>query len=219
MEVENQGSRAPSSESSAPDATTDSGQTQEIETNSQSAAPSEETADFKRLREDMLKYKKDNQLLKKQMDDLKQQKMKEQNDWKTLYEEELGKRESFEKGYVKEKKQTALRSAVQKLGLRPEAEQDLDLLGLDQIHEEFTSDGRILVHGAEQYAEELKKTRSWWFKSSEPPKFNPGGGKGPDQPKELSAQYMVSLEKKDPKKYRELMPVYLEQTRKRKLQG
>lgn len=222
MDTEQKGSSAPSSESSAPDVNpTDSGQTQELQNEGGNPPAQKVDADLQRIKDDMLKYKKENQEYKRMIESLKQQKLKEQNDYKTLYEQSNAELEKFRVGYVTEKKREALKSAALKLGLRPEAEQDLELLGLDQIHEEFTSDGRIIVHGAEQLAEEMKKRRSHWFKSGEAPKFYSGGGSKAEIPQELTPQYMRSLEtskdQNDRKKYKELYPKFVEQLRKKRM--
>lgn len=211
----NEASGAAASESSATeDNQADSGDPSIIKTEVTTQEPP--NADLQRLKDDMLKYKKESQESKKIIESLKQQKLKEQNDFKTLYETAHSELEQFRTGYVKEKKREALRSAVQKLGLRAEAEQDLDLLGLDPLTEELTTEGRVIVHGAEQYAQQLKQQRGHWFKTNEPPRINSGGGAKPDTPQTLTANYMVELERKDPKKYKELYPKYVEQLRKNK---
>lgn len=200
------------------------GQTVTQQTTEVSSTQAPQEAALKRALDDMHKFKRQTQELQQQIQSLQDEKLKSQNDFKSLYERTKGEleetrkqKEQFISSYFEDQKRGALKSAVLKLGLRPEAESDLDLIDLSDVAIERTDQGRVLVHGADSKAEQIKKTRPHWFKNQTQVTINSGGTNSPAvETGNLTPQFMVELERKDPKKYRELFPKFIEQ---RKLRG
>lgn len=177
----------------------------------------------KRALEDTIKYKKQVQELQQQLKSFQEEKLKGEQNFKSLWEttkQELesvrSERDGFFNSYFEEQKRTAVKTDLIKLGLRPEAEADVDLIDLSDVAIEKTDQGRVLVHGANQKAEQIKKSRPHWFKNQKDVTINSGGTNTINTgDQKLTPMYMVELEKKDPKKYRELFPKYLEQRNKK----
>jgi vacuolar-type H+-ATPase subunit I/STV1 len=177
-----------------------------------------------RFLDDVKKWQKKATDTEKELNDLKEQRLKESNDYKTLYETEKKNRETLDESFknfktavVFDKKFDVVKQECLKLGLRPEAESDLELLDLAGAVVETTSQGRVLVNGADTLAQEIKKTKPHWFKSASVPQVNAGGaGGGAKAPAELTASYMVELEKKNPSEYRKLFPEYMKQRNSKK---
>lgn len=169
------------------------------------AEPKPETvslADHKRALDDLHKFKKNAEKLQAQLEADKQARMKEQNQWKELYEAEkvraesaLSESTSLKESFLSEKKYSALRSAVQGLGLRPEALSDLDMLDLAEIQVETTSTGKINVLGADKYAERLKAQKPHWFLDKKPPNVNTTGQSVHDQPATVTAAMVLQAQK------------------------
>lgn len=217
-----QGSGAPSPESGATGANSpDSGQPIEKNPGSNSVTPPVENSELKRALDDLHRFKKEALEYKKLFNQVKDDQLKKDKNFESLYETSETSRKMLESGYIAEKKEDALRAACIRLGIRAEAESDLNQKRwLDSIQEELTTEGRVLVHGAEQLAEEIKRTKPHWFKTAEAPKFNPGGNAGAlEGTQELTADYMIELQRKDRKKYLELIPKFQDQLRKRKNQA
>lgn len=166
----------------------------------------------KRALDDLHKFKKrykdaekEKQRLQQQIEEFQTQKLREQEDWKTLAEREaqakkeaLERYESLRESIYQNEKFNAVRSYAMQKGLIPEAERDLSLLSMDGVTVEATSEGRLIVHGAESFVDNtLLKDRSHWFRSKEVPRFNSGGAgqKGGVTP-EISASIVVELERK-----------------------
>ena len=180
--------------------------------------------DYKRKSDDMHRYKQERNDLRKEMEDLKSKQLEDDENWKVAYEREKERRitvetehEEFKDGYFTDQKFNEVRTLAIKAGLRSDAEADLGLLDLDSVRIEKTDQGRVIVHAADTFVDNLKKSRPHWFKSKNVPTFNTGGGGvPPDKPTELSAEYMTKLEREDSKQYRELMPEYQRQLRERR---
>jgi hypothetical protein len=222
---ENQGSAQTETSGANSDQQTNNSQNQ-----SQSSTPgkviSEE--DHKNAIQDMLRFKaeakKNAEALQKLNADLQRMKetgLKSQNDYKTYSEALEKERDSLKEETDRLKKSVAdtfrqieVREAAKKLGLQERALPDLDLLKYDEVEVEFTTNGRVLVNGAPQFAEMLKKTRPHWFTSGQAANINTGG-KGNVAPEQLTASYMREIEKTDPKKYKELFPKFAKQSAQR----
>jgi len=182
--------------------------------------------DYDRKHADMSRFKQERNDLQVKLKNLEDDKLKKDENWKTLYEQEKGAKETaetkltnFQEGYFTDKKISEVRTLAIKAGLRSEAESDLENHPMDGVQVERTDHGRTIVHGADTFVETLKRTKPHWFKTDKFPTINPGGGGAPpkETPKELTAKYVVALERTDPKKYRELHPEYLRQLRASKL--
>ena len=138
-----------------------------------------------------------------------QEDLKKQNMYKELADklekdlaEEKSKREKNEKMFLNTKKFESLRQAAIRAGIRKEAEDDLELLSLDDVQIEYTSTGKINVSGAEDYITLVKKTKPHWF-SGDQVVVNAGGTNNtqqndvPDDYKKIAA-----IKYTDPAKYR-----------------
>lgn len=162
--------------------------------------------------------------LKSEIETIKTSKAKESGDFKSLYEKTLQDKADLEKRHndfrsavIQDKRLGILESELRKRGLKQGSESIMDLADLEKMPFETTNKGRFLIHGADQVAADLETKYSAAFDKGKSPVINTGGGNGGGGAgAELTADYMVELEAKDPKKYRELMPKYLEQYQKRK---
>jgi len=125
-----------------------------------------------------------------------------------------GKNKSLVDSFYTTKKHDAVLAECRKLGLTDAAEEDLSLIAFEGGDVERTDQGRVIVHGASDFAQELKKRKGHWFSSQQAPKINAGGARRDPEPSELTASYLYSLEKTDKKKFLELMPKYMAQRAK-----
>lgn len=159
--------------------------------------------DHKRALDDMHKYKKKVQEYEERLGQIESQRLKEKEDFKTLAEMREKERDEYREKYeslndslISNKKYDAVHSAALKLGLRSEAEGDLGLLNLNEVNVEYTSEGRMLVHGVDEYVQNLKKTKPHWFKDTSVPNFNGGGAtEKPNGNTVLTPQEFVRLER------------------------
>jgi len=139
------------------------------------------------------------------------QSLKEQN------KDSVSKHNKFRDSWIENEKLRAVEKAATKLGMSDEALEDLDRFDFDGVDVEITDRGRVRVSGASDLVEDWKKNKRYLFKDSKPTRINSGGGRRPplQVPTDLTADYMVKLEKSDNKKYMSLYPKYLEQVRAR----
>ncbi len=93
-------------------------------------------------------------------------KLKENNQWKELAEakekeanDAKAETARIKDSFVGNQKYNAARDKCKALGLRPEAEADLESLDLEAITIETTSTGKINVLGADKFAERLKTVK------------------------------------------------------------
>ena len=160
--------------------------------------------------------------LQDQINQLKTSGMKAKEDWKALAEQFEGEAKAAREELTKVKsgiaatfKSMQVKSEAQKLGIKESAMRDLDLLQFDDVEAVFGTDGKVTVNGAKEAAELLKKTRDHWFTTGKVENINTGGTGG-GNPEVLTSAYMNELEKKDPAKYKQLMPKYVKQINARK---
>lgn len=160
-----------------------------------------------------------------QINNDKKKSIEDKGDFKSLYETVKGEKDALQQKYSKfqsdvfnSEKIKSLESELKKRGLKAGSEAITDMADLSKMPHELTTMGRILVHGVEEVANDLEKKYSFAFSKGDPPKFNGAGGADGGPPTDLTPQYMIELEVKDPKKYAEILPMYLKQ-RKQKLQG
>lgn len=141
------------------------------------------------------------------------------NEFKTLAERykaeadtEKKARKDLENSFFTNQKMSAVRAEALKAGLRVEAESDLDLLSLDGVALERTDHGRMLVHGAEEYVQTLKKQKPHWFSSKQVANVNSGGGNSTLATGEITPIDLFKIEKSgDKKKYYEALALYKKQ--------
>jgi len=172
---------------------------------------------------DLHKYKSQVKYLQDKLAAAQENELKEKENWKTLYEREKEARTLAEgvsiktqESYLSEKKFSAMKESALKLGLRPEALDDLSLLSLNELQIETTSTGRINVLGADTAVQELKRTRPYWFSDQRSPNVNTttvgvGAQEGP-----VTWQTLQKLEREGKKsgdmlKYREAFSIYNKQ--------
>jgi hypothetical protein len=179
--------------------------------------------DHKRALDDMHKFKREATEAKSRLEELEAQKLREQGEWKTLAEREKELRLQAEQKagklnealYQSRKFDEVYKEAL-KAGLRQEAISDLELIGLDGIEVELTSTGRMLVHGADSFVQELKRKRAHWFSSDRPPTVNSGGSAIAPMPEEVTPQMIIEAEKKGDKvRAAELTKKYMQHKYKR----
>lgn len=176
-------------------------------------------ADLHRFKADAKKNAEQAQLLQDQINQLKKQGMRTAEDFKSLSETQAKELEEKDKtiatlknGISKTFRSMQVKQEAKALGIKESAMRDLDLLDFsDQVQVVFGDDGTVSVDGAKQAAENLKKTRDHWFQTGKVDNINTGGKGGGNEPAELTSAYMNSLEKTDPKKYKELYPKYVKQ--------
>jgi len=180
--------------------------------------------DHKRALDDMHKYKSKVRELETKLGSLESDRLREKEDYKTLAERAAAERDDYRSKYEKlndsfihNRKYDSIHAAALKSGLLSEAENDLELLDLSPVEIEATSSGRLLVHGADVFVDELKKRKPHWFKPEGTAKINRGGANAkPSEPERLTPQKYVELERKYRRegkinKIRELNEKYLSQ--------
>jgi len=138
--------------------------------------------DTHRYKEEAKRWRAEAEKSAKERRESEDRKLAEANEFKVLYERTAAERdaERAEKqklidSYYTNQKISSVRSEALKAGLRPEAEADLDLIGLDSVAIERTDQGRVIVHGTEEFVQNLKKTRPHWFGNTKVANINSGG--------------------------------------------
>ena len=178
--------------------------------------------DHKRALDDMHRFKRELNDLRQKMSADEAAALAAKEDFKSLAEKYKNERDQFESDLSKERnlyrgdlKMRAVREAAVKAGLRNL--QDLDLLPLDDVKEEYTSEGRMLFNGVEEFVTRLKAGRPHWFQDKSAPVFNGGGANGEHHKEEpLTAAKVIELEHKyrregKPDKVKELYQAYYKQ--------
>lgn len=148
---------------------------------------------FRRMKEDMLRYKREAAELREQSEKRKLDELKASQRWQEVAE--VKEREATEakeetarlkKALVVDRKNQAIREAALKAGIRREALEDLDLIDLEDVTIETTSTGRVNVIGVPQAVQRLKTLRPHWF-------GNPAPGVNPETPGVSSAGGPVTV--------------------------
>lgn len=181
-------------------------------------------AEFDRVMADLHKHKKTAQTLKEEREAEKLQKQKEQNQWKEIAEakereaaEAKAEAQRIQNSFLGEKKFNAVRDAASKLGLRPEAMGDLEMLDLESVQLETTNTGKINILGADKFAESLKRLKPHWFADPKNPSVNGSGQRVQDGNGKVTIDDLLAAEvaaKKDPTKvaaYHEMHKKYQQQ--------
>lgn len=184
------------------------------------APPKEDQGRLEHVLKDMHRYKEEAKAAKAEAEALRQAKLKEQNDWKTLYESEQAKRQEAEQkterlqgSFLSHQKNAAVKDAAVAAGLRKEALADLSLLPMDDVQVEGTTTGRINILGADLFVEKLKASRPHWF-GGEKPNVNTGtpgvgtGGKGTIGVKDLQTAEKAARKSGDYAAYSALLKQY-----------
>jgi hypothetical protein len=190
----------------------DTTQQPESKTDSPDSAPEEKSVGGIKYYKEMLeKERVERERIASELNEIKTGKMKEQNQWKELYEQEQRKTtEATEKlkaistNLVQDKMRTAIEREASKAGILPTALEDLDLVDKSMIEIETTSNGRINFHNVKEFVDSLKMKKPHWFGAGRDPSIN---NKKADYspPTEMSPEDILNLQSKDPIKYNEVM--------------
>lgn len=136
---------------------------------------------YKKALDDMQAARKELAKLKEQVEEIEATKLRETNDFKSLYEqakEKLqaakGENDKLKSAFIQTQKFNAVKNAALKAGLRNE--EDLDLLDLSGVEVDMiqgTNGVRFEPRGVDEFISGLKESREHWFKPTDPPKTNP----------------------------------------------
>lgn len=174
---------------------------------------------YEEVKNDMIRYKQEFKNLQDELGEYKSQlekanesRLAEKQEFKTLYEQtkqkyeqQVQENQKLYGAFETNEKMQAIRQAAIKAGIRDEALDDLDLMDTSGVIVERTDQGRINIIGANDFVENLKSRKSFWFQSSNPPKVNTGTGEGDRGNTKLSPSEILKLEKEQPDKYKEYM--------------
>lgn len=123
------------------------------------------------------------QTIQTEIEEQKNKKLSESNDFKTLYEQASAKNKEWEGRYQKLKenvvyneKYKAAQTALLNAGIRKDALKILDREDLEPIIVEHTSEGRMLVSGVNEYVDAFKKSYGFAFEDKKQTRVNGGGG-------------------------------------------
>lgn len=118
-----------------------------------------------------------------ELEEIKSGKLKEQNDFKSLYEQATNKNKDWESRFNKMKesvhyseKYRAAQSALASMGMKKDAYKMLDKERFDDIIVEHTSEGRMLLSGIDEFASKFKEEYPFAFEEKKSTKVNGGGG-------------------------------------------
>ncbi len=194
----------------------------------QSVTDNQEVIDraaYEQVKADMHKYKEKLKLREDQLKTIETEKLKGDQKWKELAEiKEREAQEAQEKynklnsAVVEDKKMTEIRKEAVKLGVRPQALDDLDVQNWSDVGIEFTSTGRVNVIGAAKAVERLKTIKPYLFDEPRAPGVNPGvphvvpgQSGGPITVKDISTAEADAKKTGDYSKYRELLVAFQRQ--------
>lgn len=146
-------------------------QTQEVDNQEEQKTVDQKA--YEKVKADMIKYKKEAQEYKSKIQQEEERRLRESNDWKSLYERtksELEERDSKltaqEQSFLNEKKFSAIREVAMKAGIRTEAISDLELLSFEDVDVVKTETGRVEVRGHDRAIEMLRSKKPHWFGKS-----------------------------------------------------
>jgi hypothetical protein len=125
---------------------------------------------FNKYKSDAQKYQSDLKAKEAELESMKMAKLKEAKNWQEIArikedEATAAKQEAqnLKSAIVNQHKSMALRAAALKAGINPASLDDLDILDFDEVSVETTSQGKILVNGADLAIGKLKTLRPHWF--------------------------------------------------------
>lgn len=146
--------------------------------------------DHNRAVEDLKKFKARSRELETQLqsiqteiEDQKNKKLTDSNDFKSLYEQASAKNKDWETKYSRMKenivyneKYKTVQAALLEAGIKKSALKILDKEDLESIVVEHTSEGRMLVSGTDEYVDAFKKNYDFAFETKQQTRVNGGGG-------------------------------------------
>lgn len=166
---------------------------------------------IKFYKEQLENERKERERISAELEEIRTNKLKEQNQWKDLYEREqqkaaeLGKKlTSISTTLVEDKMKAAIEKEAAAAGILPSALEDLDLVDRSMIEIETTSQGRVNFHNVKEFVDSLKIKKPHWFGSRQEPNIN--NRKGDYTPSsDLNAEQILELQTKDPARYNDIM--------------
>lgn len=178
---------------------------------------------------DMHKYKQAAKDAEERVKTKETEELKAKENWKKLYEESEKravdaetKSKKISDSFVNHQKFSTLKSYADKLGLRPEASDDLEKVDLDDIVVETTNTGKFSIIGADKAAERLKQTKPHWFTAPGAPNINVnspsvvnGGEISLADVEKARVQYMKTKNAADTKSYQDAITKFKSQTKGR----
>lgn len=165
--------------------------------------------DHKRALEDLHKFKASQRELERKLVELERtreqeqlKKLEEEQQFKKLWETSKQKISNLEQensnikqSYFIQEKFNAVKAAALKAGMFEQAIDDFTAEKLEDVVIEKTDQGRVIVHGAEEFVDKLKKSRPFMFRSTTAPVVNSGGASMmTDQ--DVTMSQVVELERK-----------------------
>lgn len=146
---------------------------------------------------------------------IKAESLRSKEDFKTLYEKTQSKLAEKEQESAKLKQSViyaeryrSVLPVLKEAGLRDDALNLLDMVSLDDIEIEATTNGRFICNGMDRFAETFKARYPFAFKEKQMPNVNTGGGQGkPGTPEKLDAAALFKLEQ-ECKKKGDMQPYY-----------
>lgn len=178
---------------------------------------------YEQIKSDMFRYKtqlKDAQVKQaeyeaklKEFEELKDQNLADNNNFKELWEKQKQRADENEVKYkdlqgalVENEKLSVIEKAALSAGLSKKAVEDLRLLDTSSVVVESTSTGRLNVLGHDEFVNELKQSRPHWFNDSKPPVVNNSTGSyHTGDSKSVTMKELGELEKSNKPKYRDMM--------------
>lgn len=126
--------------------------------------------EFVNVKNDMHKFKEENQKLMERLKAMETEKLRAAQDWQKIAEqnerdriEVEGKYKGLQTAIISDKKMSAIKEAALKLGIRQDSLADLEFLPFDDVQVEMTTAGRVNILGAETAMTRLKTLRPHWF--------------------------------------------------------
>jgi len=143
--------------------------------------------DLTRALDDLHKYKRQAKELQASLESAQSNRLKEKEDYKSLFEQYEAKWKQELDGHAKTKaeveynqKYNAAFASLKKEGLIDEAEKLIDKDSLADLIVEHTDQGRYIIHGKDALVQRWKKELPFAFKSQTAPKINGGGSRKED---------------------------------------
>ena len=170
--------------------------------------------DHQRALKDMLRFKDQSKAeaakvaaLQAQIEELSTKMSAQNKDYETLYSTEKQKRADIEAeknkllgNVLNSERYRAAYPALKKAGLRDDADNLVELMGLDKIDVEATSSGRFVCSNVQDFVDGAVKQYPYAFQKANVPNVNSGSGNGQQQCEKWTAAKLVALETECKKK-------------------
>jgi hypothetical protein len=164
--------------------------------------------DFLRFKQEAKQAQEDNAKLMNRIKEMEENSLAEKSNYKELYERKVQEVDKYkveieqrDKVFFNSLKNQEIEKEALKLGIRPEALEDIRNMDQGGVITETTSQGHVNVLGATEFVEQLKNTRPFWFRTQGAPTINTGVPGYSE--KKLTTSEILKLQKENPKKYQE----------------